>query len=109
MGKTLGKLGITNDTPDVADCYGIYTKEAAQSVFHSLDDEYDNVTLDQIKARFSQLFVASTNTNNTYHKWQTICQTSGSEPARIKKIHGELADLKGSLPRGSLSDYTQTQ
>ena len=30
MTKTLGKSGITDDTPDVADWYGIHTEGAAQ-------------------------------------------------------------------------------
>ena len=109
MRKTLSKSGITDDTPDVADWYGMYTEGAAQSAFQTLDDEFDNLTLDQFKARFKQLFEASTNTDDTYHKWQNIRQTSGGQPARITKIAGELADLKGSLPRGSISDYTQRQ
>ena len=76
MRKTLSKSGIADDTPDVTDWYGMYTKGAAQSAFQTLDDEYDNLTLDQFKARFKQLFEASTNTDDTYHKWQNIRQTS---------------------------------
>ena len=81
----------------------------AQSAFQTLDDEHENLTLDQLKARFRQLFEASTNTDDTYHKWQNIRQTSGGQPAHITKIAGELANLRGSLPRGSISDYTQRQ
>ena len=109
MSKTLSKSGITDDTPDMTDWYDMYTEGAAQSAFQTLDDEFDNLTLDQFKARFKQLFEASTNTNDTYHKWQNIRQTSGGQPTRITKIAGELADLNGSLPRGSISDYTHRQ
>jgi len=55
------------------------------------------------------LFEASTNTDDTYHKWQNNCHTAGGQPARITKIAGELADVKGSLPAGSISDYAQKQ
>ena len=68
MRKTLSKSGITDDTPDVADWYGMYTEGAVQSTFQTLDDEFDNLTLDQLKARFRQLFEVSTNTDDTYHK-----------------------------------------
>ena len=85
------------------------TQDKSLLMFQTLDDEFDNLTLDQFKARFKQLFEASTNTDDTYHKWQNIHQTSGRQPARIMKIAGELADLEGSLPRGSISDYTQRQ
>ena len=76
-----------------------------------LDDEHENFMLDQLKAHFRQLFEASTNIDDTYHKWQNIHKTSGGQPACITKIMiaGELGDLKGSLPRGSISDYTQKQ
>ena len=87
----------------------MYTGGAAQSAFQTLDNEHENLTLDQLKERFRQLFEASTNTDDTYHKWQNICQTSGGQPARITRIAEELADLRGSLPRGSISDYTQRQ
>ena len=52
---------------------------------------------------------ASTNTDDTYHKWQNVRKTSGGQPARITKIAAELVDLKEYLPRGSISDYTQRQ
>ena len=109
MRKTLSKSGITDDTPDVADLYGMYIEGAAQSPFQTLDDEFDKLTLDQLNAHFKQLFERSTNTNDTYHEWQNIRQTSGSQPVCITKIVRELADLRGSLPRGSISDYTQRQ
>ena len=48
--KTVAKSGITDDTLEVADWYGMYTEGAAQSAFQTLDDEYDNLTLDQFKA-----------------------------------------------------------
>jgi len=41
--------------------------------------------------------------------WQNISPTAGGQPARITKIAGELVDLKGSLPAGSISDYAQKQ
>ena len=75
--KCLAKSGITDNTPDVADWYGMYTEGAAQSAFQTLDDEQENLTLDQLKACFRQLLEASTNPDNTYHKWQNIRQTSG--------------------------------
>jgi len=51
----------------------------------------------------------STNTDDTYRKWQNVCQTAGGEPAHITKIAGELVDLKESLPAGSISDCSQKQ
>ena len=78
----------------------MYTQEAVQSAIQTLDDEYDNLTLDQPKAHFRQLFEASTNTDDTYYKCQNICQTSGGQPACITKIAEELVDLKGSRSRG---------
>jgi len=49
------------------------------------------------------------NTEDTYHKWQTVRQTAGGEPARIAKIAGGLADRTGSLPNKSMSYYAQKQ
>ena len=67
----------------------------------------EDLTLAQLTKRFQQLFEASTNTDDTYHKWQNIRQRAGGQLARIAKIAGEPADLKGSLPAGSISDYAQ--
>jgi len=93
----------------VADYYGAYTDVKANNAYQTLDREGENLTLPQLTHRFQQLFEASTNTDNTYHKWQNVRQTAGGQPARITKIAGELADLKGSLLNGSISDYAQKQ
>ena len=85
MRKCLAKSGITDDTPDVADWYGMYTEGAAQSALQTLDDVHENLTLDPLKVRFRQLFEASTNTDDTYHKWQNIRQTACGQPACIKR------------------------
>ena len=69
----------------------------------------EDLTLPLLTQRLQQLFEASTNTDDTYHKWQNIRQTAGGQPAHITKIAGELADLKGSLPAASISDYAQKQ
>jgi len=107
--KSLARLELNNDSPGVADSYGLYTEGKANNAFQTLDREEENLTLPQLTHCFQQLFEASTNTDKTYHKWQNIRQTAGGEPARIVKIAGELADLKGSLPAGSSSDYAQKQ
>ena len=72
-----------------------------------LDREVEDLTLAQLTQRLQQLFEGSTNTDDIYHKWQNIRQTAGGPPARITKIAGELADLKGSHPAGSISNYAQ--
>ena len=87
----------------------MYTEGVVQSAFQTLNDEFENLVLDQLKACIRQLFETSTNNDDTYHKWQNIRQTSGGQPGRITKIAGEQAELRGSLPRGSISDYTQRQ
>jgi len=69
----------------------------------------EDLTLAQLIQRLQQLFEASTNTDDTSHKWENIRQTAGGQPARITKIAGELADLNRSLPAGSISDYAQKQ
>ena len=93
----------------MADYYGAYTDAKANTAYQTLDKEVEDLTLVQLTQRLQQLFDASTNTDDTYHKWQNVHQTAGGQPARIIKITGELADLKGSLPNGSISDYAQKQ
>ena len=93
----------------MADYYGFYTEGKANNAFQTIDTEEENLTLPQLTNRFHQLFEASTNTDDTYHKWQNVRQTAGGQPARITKIAGELADLKGCLPNGSITDYEQKQ
>jgi len=105
----LARSGLNDDTPGVADYYGFYTEGEANNTFQTLETEEENLSLPQLTQRFQQLFQASTNTDNTYHKWQNVRQTAGGQPAQITKMAGELADLKGSLPNGSLSDYAQKQ
>ena len=92
--KYLARSGLNDDTPGVADYYGFYTEGKANNAFQTLDTEEENLTLPQLTHRFQQLFEASTNTDDTYHKWQNVRQTPGGQPARITKIAGELADLK---------------
>jgi len=107
--KYLARSGLNDDSPGVADYYGFYTEGKANNAFQTIDTEEENLTLPQLTHRFQPLFEASTNTDDTYHKWQNVRQTAGGQPARITKIAGELADLKGSLPNGSIPDYAQKQ
>ena len=93
----------------MVDYYGLYTEGKANNAFQTLDTEEENLTLPQLTHRFQQLFEASSNTDDTYHEWQNVRQTAGGQPPRITKIAGELADLKGSLANGSISDYAQKQ
>jgi len=105
--KHLARSGLNDDSPGVADYYGAYTDGKANNAYQTLDREVEDLTLAQLTQHLQQLFEASTNTDDTYHKWENIRQTVGGQPARITKIAGELADLKGSLPAGSISDYAQ--
>jgi len=108
--KHLARSGMNDNSPGVADYYGAYTDGKANNAYQTLDREVEDLTLAQLTQRLQQLFEASTNTDDTYHKWQNIRQTAGGQPARITKIAGELAtDLKGSLPAGSISGYAQKQ
>ena len=100
--KHLARSGLNDDSPGVADYYGAYTDGKANNAYQTLDREVEDLTLAQLTQRFQQLFEASTNTDDTYHKWQNVRQTAGGQPARITKIAGELANLKGSLPNGSI-------
>jgi len=77
----------------VADYYGTFTDGKANNAYQTLDREVEDLTLAQLTQRLQQLFEASTNTDDTYHKWQNTRQTAGGQPARITKIAGELADL----------------
>jgi len=107
--KHLARSGLNDDSPGVADYYRTYTAGKANNAYQTLDREVEDVTLAQLTQRLQQLFEASTNIDDIYHKWQNIRQTAGGQPARITKIAGELADLKGSLPAGSISHYAQKQ
>jgi len=107
--KYLARSGLNDDSPEVADYYGFYREGKANKAFQTIDTEEENLTLPQRTHRFQQLFEASTNSNDTYHQWQNVRQIAGGQPARLTKIAGELADLKGSLANGSISDYAQKQ
>ena len=108
--KYLSKHDVNNDIEDVVDNYGAFTEERAHNAYLTLLDEYDEVspTL-EFRTRFKLLFEASTNTDDLYQKWQKVQQTTGGNPARISKIAGKLADLKGALPLDSISEYAQRQ
>ena len=109
--KYLSKPDGKDDKEDVVDYYCAFIEERAHKAYRTLLEEYDQVspTLEQFKTRFKQLFEASTNTDDLYQKWQKVQQTTGGNPARISKIAGELADLKGALSRDSISDYAHRQ
>jgi len=107
--KHLARSALNDDSPGVADYYGAYTDGKANNAYQTLDREVEDLTLAQLTQRLQQLFEGCTNTDDTYHKWQNIRLTAGGQPARITKKAGELADLKGSLPAGSISDYAQKQ
>ena len=107
--KYLVRSGLNDDSPGVADYYGAYTEGKANNAYQTLDREMEDLSLAQLTQSFQQLFEASTNTDDTYHKWQNVRQTAGGQPALITKIAGELAGLKGFLPAGSISDYVQKQ
>ena len=93
----------------MADYSRFYIEEKASNAFQTIDREEENLTLPLRTHRLQQLFESSTATDDTYHLWENIRQAAGGQPARITKIPGELADLKGSLPPGSISDYAQKQ
>ena len=105
--KYVVRLGLNYDFSAVADYYGAYTEGKAIHGYQMQDREAENLGLVQLKNRFQQLFEASTNTDDTYHKWQNVRRTAGGQPAHIMKVAGELADLKGPLPAGSITDYAQ--
>jgi len=105
--KHLARSGQNDDSPGVADYYGANTEGKANNSYQTLDRQVEDLNLVQLTQRLQKLFEASTNTDNTYHKCQNICQTAGGQPAHITMIAGELADLKESLPAGSISDYAQ--
>jgi len=107
--KYLARSGLNDDATGVADIYGAYTEGKANNVFQTLDGVVEDLNLELLTQRLQQLFEASTSTDDTYHKCQNVRQTAGGQPARIRKIAGELADLKGSRPAGSISDYAQKQ
>jgi len=107
--KYLARWGLNDDSPQVVDYYGAYTEGKANNAYQMLGREVEDLSLAQLTQLFQQLFEASTNTDNTYHKWQNVRQPAGSQPAGITKITGELVGLKGSLPAGSISDYVQKQ
>jgi len=107
--KHLARSGLNDDSPVVADYYGAYTDGKANNAYQTLDRAVEDLTLAQLTQRLQQLIEASTNTDDTYHNWQNICQTAGGQPARITTIARQLADLKGSLPAGSIPEYAQKQ
>jgi len=107
--KHLARSGLNDNSPGVADYSSAYTDGKANNAYQTLDREVEDLTLAQLTQRLQQLFEASRNTDDTYHKWQNIRQTAGGQPARITKIAGGLAELKGSRPAGSISDYAQKQ
>jgi len=91
----------------VPDYYSAYTEGMANNAYQTLDREVQDLNLAQLTQCLQPLFEASTNADDTHVKGQNVSQTAGGHPARITKIAGELADLCGSLPAGSISDYTQ--
>jgi len=105
----LAKSGLNDNSPAVVDYYGAYTEGKANNGYQTLDREVEDQTLAQLIQHLQQLFEASRNTDDTYHRWQNVRQTTGGQPARITKIAGERADLKGFLLAGSISDYAQKQ
>ena len=75
--KYLARLGLNNDSSGVVDYYGFYTGGKANNAFQTIEREEVNLTLPQLTHRLHQLFDSSTNTDDTYHEWQNICQTAG--------------------------------
>ena len=61
----------------MADYYGAYTDGKANNAYQTLDREVEDLTLAQLTQHLQHLFEATTNTDDTYHKWQKICQTAG--------------------------------
>ena len=61
----------------MANYYGAYTDGKASNAYLTLDRKVEDLTLAQLIQRLQQLFEASTNTDDTYHKWQNIRQTAG--------------------------------
>jgi len=107
--KYLARSGLNDDSPEVGDYYGFSTEGNANNACQTLDTKEENLMLPQLTQRLQQLFEASTNTDNTFHKWQNVCQTAGGQVAQITNITTQLADLNRSLPAGSILDYAQQQ
>jgi len=91
----------------VADNDRFYTEEKVNKAFQTLNIEEENLRVPQLTHRLQQIFKASTTTDDSYHKGENARQTAGGQPPCIMKIARELADLKRSLPAGSISDYAQ--
>ena len=74
--KHLARSGLNDDSPGVADYYGAFTDGKAKNGYPTLDREVEDLSLAQFTQRLQQLFEASTNTDDTYHKWQNTRQTA---------------------------------
>jgi len=72
VSKYLARSRLNDDSAGVADYYGFHTEGKANKAFQTLDSEEENFTLRQLTHHFQQLFKASTNTDDTYYKWQNV-------------------------------------
>jgi len=66
--KHLGRSGLNDDSPGVADYYGAYTEGKANNAYQTLYREVEDLNLAQLTQCLQQLFEAFTTTDDTYHK-----------------------------------------
>jgi len=108
--RYLSRHQITpENTPDIVDWYGGLTEGRAQGTYLTFMEGRTDPPLDEFKAKFKQLYEASTNTDDLYRKWQKVHQNSGGKPGRITKVVGDLEDIKSALPEGAITDYAYRQ
>jgi len=93
--KHLARSGLNADSPGVADHNGADTDGKANKAYQTLDREAEDLTVAQLTQSLQKLFEAPTNTDDTYHKWQNIRQTTGGQPARITKIVSQIVTKQG--------------
>jgi len=61
-------------------------KGKRNNAFETLHTAEENLTQPQLTNHIQQLFEASTNNDDTDHKWHNIRQTAGGHPACIPKM-----------------------
>jgi len=74
-----------------------------------MKDREQPLTLQEFIKKFKQLFESSINTDDLYRKWQKVHQTTCGTPGRIRKVVGDLEDIKVYLPDKASTEYTYQQ
>ena len=107
----LKTFDINDDHDEVVEYYEAYTEKQAKDAYMTLLDEQepDQPTLVEFKARFKQLFQTSTNTDDLYQQWQWISQTVNGRTIKISQIAADLDMLRSHLPKGHIIDFAQKQ